>query len=395
MKLSDLPGLSLVIRDVLGCLRRRPIPFFSFNNTFLFVSKNESSKSLALLTVKNSGEMNIPGTIKRSSFPIPAESVISSPSSNIIALLTQDLKSLVVFDLSAGKKLLQQSMAVPLVFWSFINQNLVAIVTPHTVYTWNTSKIGPPVKYFDRVDIPSTIRWAERKILDIQATEDHLLLLSCRRVSAEKSQQVTQNQSDEDTTVTLHYNSSKKSLLFKCLSGAFIPKETASAAFQFVCLLYIDEIKSELYICVFNLSMLENLDIPSENPINLNSDILPNYKLKLCSLHSNLSSNTSKNNLLIPAAYIYSTAKWIQLLLRSGKYFAIEITSEVVSEQVVVKLSMQPKLISSEGVSIFNRQISVYSSGMFSVSNLNGNTIFSNFTVFTEEENFENITTML
>jgi len=46
-------------------------------------------------------------------------------------------------------------------------------------------------------------------------------------------------------------------------------------------------------------------------------------------------------------------------------------------------------------VSIFNRQISVYSSGMFSVSNLNGNTIFSNFTVFTEEENFENITTVL
>ncbi|EPY52055.1 clathrin heavy chain Chc1 [Schizosaccharomyces cryophilus OY26] len=79
--------------------------------------------------------------------PISADSVIMHPKKMIIALKAQ--RQLQVFDLEAKAKLNSYVMNQDVVYWTWISDSTIGIVTETSVYHWSLSG-SDPVKMFDR-----------------------------------------------------------------------------------------------------------------------------------------------------------------------------------------------------------------------------------------------------
>ncbi|KAI6215352.1 hypothetical protein M3Y94_00375700 [Aphelenchoides besseyi] len=80
--------------------------------------------------------------------PISADSVIMHPSRKIIAL--KSAKQLQMFDIDQRAKLKSHMNAEDVVFWKWINEQAVGLVTETSVYHWSLEGPQAPVKMFDR-----------------------------------------------------------------------------------------------------------------------------------------------------------------------------------------------------------------------------------------------------
>lgn len=81
-------------------------------------------------------------------FPVSADSAIMHPSRNILAL--KAAQQLQIFDLDQKKKLKDVVMTDAVVFWRWISETTVALVTPAAVFHWSMDGDSKPVKMFDR-----------------------------------------------------------------------------------------------------------------------------------------------------------------------------------------------------------------------------------------------------
>jgi clathrin heavy chain len=81
-------------------------------------------------------------------FPVSADSAIMHPSRNILAL--KAAQQLQIFDLDQKKKLKDVVMTDNVVFWRWISESTVALVTATAVFHWAMDGESKPVKMFDR-----------------------------------------------------------------------------------------------------------------------------------------------------------------------------------------------------------------------------------------------------
>ncbi|CAD5215134.1 unnamed protein product [Bursaphelenchus okinawaensis] len=91
-------------------------------------------------------DVNKPNDILRR--PITADSVIMHPTRKIIALKSQ--KQLQMFDIDQRAKLKSHLSNEDVVYWKWINEKTVGLVTETSVYHWHLEGQNPPVKAFDR-----------------------------------------------------------------------------------------------------------------------------------------------------------------------------------------------------------------------------------------------------
>eukprot|EP00850_Spirogloea_muscicola_P015188 SM000114S24151 [mRNA] locus=s114:187416:198058:- [translate_table: standard] len=86
--------------------------------------------------------------------PITADSALMNPTSKILALkaqiqgTTQD--HLQIFNIELKAKIKSYQMPEQVVFWKWISQRLIGLVTQTSVYHWSIEGEGDPVKMFDR-----------------------------------------------------------------------------------------------------------------------------------------------------------------------------------------------------------------------------------------------------
>jgi clathrin heavy chain len=82
--------------------------------------------------------------------PIKADSAIMHWNKMIIGLRAQ--RTLQVFNLETKEKLKSHSMAEDVVFWKWITERKLGLVTDTSVYHWDVfdGTAAPPVKVFDR-----------------------------------------------------------------------------------------------------------------------------------------------------------------------------------------------------------------------------------------------------
>lgn len=81
-------------------------------------------------------------------FPVSADSAIMHPVRNVLAL--KAAQQLQIFDLDQKKKLKDFVMTDNIVFWRWISETTVALVTPNSVFHWAMDGDSKPVKVFDR-----------------------------------------------------------------------------------------------------------------------------------------------------------------------------------------------------------------------------------------------------
>lgn len=81
-------------------------------------------------------------------WPITADSAIMHPKDQIIALKAD--KTLQIFNLVQKVKLKTTSMSDNVVFWKWVDETLLALVTETSVYHWSIGDDSAPVKVFDR-----------------------------------------------------------------------------------------------------------------------------------------------------------------------------------------------------------------------------------------------------
>ena len=81
---------------------------------------------------------------------IKADSAIMHWSKQIIALKAQ--RTLQIFNLEAKEKLKSHTMNEDVVFWKWISERSLGLVTDNSVYHWDVMDAGQaaPVKIFDR-----------------------------------------------------------------------------------------------------------------------------------------------------------------------------------------------------------------------------------------------------
>jgi clathrin heavy chain len=84
--------------------------------------------------------------------PIKAENAIMHWNKLIIALRAQQGRTLQVFDLGARQKIKSTSMNEDVVFWKWISESTLGLVTDKSVYHWNVmdGTESTPTKVFDR-----------------------------------------------------------------------------------------------------------------------------------------------------------------------------------------------------------------------------------------------------
>jgi len=83
-------------------------------------------------------------TVRR---PIPADQAIMNPTRNVLALAAGNTVS--VFDMEKRAKVDEKTVSEPIVFWHWISDDTIGIVSGTAVYHW---KVGEnPVKMFDRL----------------------------------------------------------------------------------------------------------------------------------------------------------------------------------------------------------------------------------------------------
>lgn len=80
--------------------------------------------------------------------PIQADSVIMHPSQKIIALKAQ--KTLQIFNIEAKAKVKAHQNTEDVVYWKWINDKIIALVTETAVYHWLLEGTSNPEKIFDR-----------------------------------------------------------------------------------------------------------------------------------------------------------------------------------------------------------------------------------------------------
>lgn len=86
--------------------------------------------------------------------PISADAAIMNPKEQVLALKAG--QQLQIFSIEHKKKLKNFQMNDQVVFWKWISNNTLALVTATSVYHWSKEGAGDPVKVFDRhVDLSS------------------------------------------------------------------------------------------------------------------------------------------------------------------------------------------------------------------------------------------------
>ena len=80
--------------------------------------------------------------------PISADSAIMNPASKVIALKAQ--KTLQIFNIEMKSKMKAHTMADDVIFWKWISENIIALVTETSVYHWSMEGDSQPAKIFDR-----------------------------------------------------------------------------------------------------------------------------------------------------------------------------------------------------------------------------------------------------
>ena len=85
--------------------------------------------------------------------PISADSAIMNPASRVIALKSQktlQIFNFEIFDFEMKSKMKAHTMADDVIFWKWISENMIALVTETSVYHWSMEGDSQPAKIFDR-----------------------------------------------------------------------------------------------------------------------------------------------------------------------------------------------------------------------------------------------------
>eukprot|EP01116_Phalansterium_solitarium_P013913 TRINITY_DN3136_c0_g1_i1.p1 TRINITY_DN3136_c0_g1~~TRINITY_DN3136_c0_g1_i1.p1 ORF type:complete len:1727 (-),score=785.73 TRINITY_DN3136_c0_g1_i1:319-5382(-) len=110
-----------------------------------YVCVRETAQDKAAVVVVDLANPNSQPTRR----PISADSALMNPEDNILALKAGN--QLQVFNISAKTKLKAYTMTEEVVFWKWLNGNVMGLVTKGAVYHWALdSKDDAPVKVFDR-----------------------------------------------------------------------------------------------------------------------------------------------------------------------------------------------------------------------------------------------------
>jgi len=80
--------------------------------------------------------------------PISADSAIMNPVSKVIALKAQ--KTLQIFNIEMKTKIKSYTMQDDVIFWKWISEKMIALVTETIVYHWSMEGDAQPVKMFER-----------------------------------------------------------------------------------------------------------------------------------------------------------------------------------------------------------------------------------------------------
>lgn len=102
----------------------------------------EQKSQIAIIDMQN------PGNVVRR--PITADSAIQHPTQNIIALKAGN--TLQIFNLDQKAKLKSTTMTDAVVYWRWISQTTIALVTGASAYHWSLEGQSEPVKY--SIDTP-------------------------------------------------------------------------------------------------------------------------------------------------------------------------------------------------------------------------------------------------
>ena len=340
-KVSTLPALGLALKDVMSCLRRMVIPDRSLDNHVAFCQKSDNNRVLAVIKFRNDESFNVAS--KRTTFPVPAESVVSSAASTL-TILTSDSKSIVSFRMNGGKKILQQPIAFPLVFWSQVeSSSKVLLVLPHSVYSWNAVEPNAPLKLFDRTDIASQKRWMERKAISVYSLKDkYILLNTCRRVTSE-NKSCSQALADEFSVVTLHIRGTEatgeagKTISFKGVSSIFLPNDNNQDGIAVVYLAgSIYNVALLSIESVISFSSSEEIDLSADDCAVWTSSSTSNKNVVLSTENSKNYVSAPNFSFLSPAVFLFVSTERnvLHVLMRNGEYFAIDLSTASRHEKV-------------------------------------------------------------
>merc|ERR1712224_1046439 len=81
-------------------------------------------------------------------FPVTADSILVHPAQKILSLRAG--QTLQVYNIDEKLKLKEHTMNEPIVFWKWISNNTLALITEKSVYHWSLEGNYPPTKIFDR-----------------------------------------------------------------------------------------------------------------------------------------------------------------------------------------------------------------------------------------------------
>lgn len=371
-RIGSLEGLDITLKDMMRCLRRRPLPLIAFRDTFIVVQKRtESSRVLGAISIKYPSTEN-PGGVKRSSLQISSESAISSPSLPVIAILSEDLKMIYVLDTQSRKRILQQAMPFPLVFWSFTDASTIHLVTSHAFFQWKIASPGapsatPPEKLFDRQDIASPTRWTERKVSDVQTNSRCAILSTSPRIT-EAGLPMAQEESDSGAIVTLYVAEIKKCVSVRALSSSFL-KFGQDGNREALAFIYVDESSSiDLMVIPFEGFMswvLENELSTVQDATRILAEVKGSKNMSLCPASLNAIQSSPRNiNVLVSPVYIFYSSSILQVLLRSGLYFAFSI-SIIDDSNEFVSITKCKKLTEKSANVFSDPELYILSAGLF------------------------------
>ncbi|WFD29954.1 Clathrin heavy chain [Malassezia sp. CBS 17886] len=97
--------------------------------------------------------------------PMSADSALMNPVEKILALKSQ--RQLQIFNLDTKAKLKSHTMHQDVIFWRWISQSTLGIVSDTAVYHWNLDSDAPPQKVFDR-----HASLADTQIINYRASDD-------------------------------------------------------------------------------------------------------------------------------------------------------------------------------------------------------------------------------
>jgi hypothetical protein len=158
-----------VLRDIRSSL-------FSSSPSFAVSIVGKSEELNGLCVMETSTTSN---TLAFTRFKIQAESVIMSPvqTSKVVAMYARGV--LAVFDIATKRKVAEQKMAAPLVYWAWLDAQSIVLVLSNAVYKWTIAfeegvTTAPPTKLFDRADIDRADpnQWSQRRVLQFGQSQD-------------------------------------------------------------------------------------------------------------------------------------------------------------------------------------------------------------------------------